>query len=139
MAAFTCTFQTHVYSRLPPSFSRGFKELVAFTFKLTSMEEAPQWLLKLFPPPPGSLRPDPVLWKVFEELGLIERYESLILSVCYEHIEDHILKTYAKTWDARVLQELRDWMSREIVPWLVMPYAREAKTRTSASFSIDCV
>lgn len=128
MSAFTCTYQTHVYSVLPPQFSNGFKELIAFTFQLISPEAAPGWLTRLFPATDDSPRPDSTMWMTFEELGLIERYESLILSVCYEHIEDHILKTCAKAWDEPMLQPMRDWMSNEIVPWLLMPYAREART-----------
>ena len=128
LSAFTITYQTHVYSILPPQFSTGFKELIAFTFQLTSHEAVPGWLTRLFPCPERSARPDTLLWMTFEELGLIERYESLILSVCYEHIENHIVKTCTRVWNEPTLQPMRDWMSNEIVPWLLMPYAREART-----------
>ena len=59
---------------------------------------------------------------------MIERYESLISSVCYEHIEAHILETCARVWDKPCLSEMRTWMTDQIVPWLIMPYARTAKT-----------
>lgn len=149
MAAFTCTYQTHIYSVLPSAFSQGFKSVVTFTFTLssntpsssrissptlssTSSTESgsiPEWLTRLFPCPPDAGRPDHNLWVAFEELGLIERYESLILSVCYEHIERHVVEACKGVWDRPVLKEMRDWMAMEVVPWLIMPYARDARTR----------
>jgi anaphase-promoting complex subunit 2 len=150
MAAFTCTFQTHIYSVLPPIFSQGFKSLIAFTFTLSSTpprpsplsspssstaSSPPDWLLRLFPPPPDASRSDHSLWATFEALGLVERYESLILSVCYEHIENYVVETCKGVWDRHVLIEMREWMAREVVPWLIMPYAREARTR---KFCMTC-
>ncbi|KZT73754.1 hypothetical protein DAEQUDRAFT_754204 [Daedalea quercina L-15889] len=135
LSAYTLTFQTHVYSILPPSFSRGFKKLVNATFDLAQSPVPPPWL----PPTPPALqspvpppRPDLPLWSAFEQLGLLDRYESLISSVCYEHIEAHILETCSKRWGERMLQPLREWMTNRIVPWMVMPYARGARSAEEA-------
>ncbi|GJE99308.1 Anaphase-promoting complex subunit 2 domain-containing protein [Phanerochaete sordida] len=133
LSAFTCTFQTHLYSILPPSFTTGFRDLISATFDFTSFEAAPQWLLTRFPCPHGIPRPDFTLWTIMQELGLIERYETLILSVCYERIEGHVLEASEKVWDRQMLQEMRDWMSREVVPWLTMPYARDARSAEHAT------
>lgn len=95
------------------------------------MRTPPAWI----PPTPAPLqshvplpRPDLPLWSCFEQLGLLDRYESLISSVCYEHIEAHILETCTRKWGERMLQPLREWMTNKIVPWMVMPYARGART-----------
>ena len=102
------------------------------------MRTPPAWI----PPTPAPLqshvplpRPDLPLWSCFEQLGLLDRYESLISSVCYEHIEAHIVETCARKWGERMLQPLRDWMTNKIVPWMVMPYARGART---GEFSAWC-
>ncbi|OSX59891.1 hypothetical protein POSPLADRAFT_1149567 [Postia placenta MAD-698-R-SB12] len=92
------------------------------------------------PPPwaPPSLNPtqpmryDLPLWTAFEHLGLLDRYESLISSVCYEHIETHILETCAEKWGTPMLNQLREWMTNKIVPWMVMPYARGARSAEEA-------
>ncbi len=86
-------------------------------------------MLNLFPPPtqgPYS-RADVPLWNAFEQLGMQERYETLISSVCYEYIENHILETCAKEWDRPMLYILREWMTNRIVPWMVLPYAKGAR------------
>jgi anaphase-promoting complex subunit 2 len=33
------------------------------------------------------------IWKIFEILGLVDRYKSIIASVGYDYIEEHMLKT----------------------------------------------
>ena len=60
-------------------------------------------------------------------LGLLDRYESLISSVCYERIETHVLESCAGKWEEPMLVQLRNWMADKIVPWMVMPYARNAR------------
>ncbi|KAI0702276.1 hypothetical protein BC835DRAFT_1264047 [Cytidiella melzeri] len=127
--AFTTCFQTHVFSVLPRSFSQGFKSLVSTTLNPEYATEPPVWMHTLFPPTnPPPHRWDQPLWQAFEQLGMTERYESLIASVCYEHIEVYIVNTYAKVWDRECLESAREWMSRHVVPWLLMPYAPYAKT-----------
>ncbi|KAI0345864.1 hypothetical protein BDW22DRAFT_1353469 [Trametopsis cervina] len=129
LTAFTTTFQTHVFSVLPSSFSQGFKSLVSATLDPRYATTPPAWMNSLFPTPGPSLhRWDKPLWLAFEQLGMTERYESLIASVCYEHIEKYILETYAKVWDRECLEEIRIWMTNHVVPWLIMPYAPNAKT-----------
>ncbi|THH01918.1 hypothetical protein EW026_g872 [Hermanssonia centrifuga] len=132
--SYTEAFRTHVFSILPPSFSAGFKALVAVTFNLTQDPSASGWMLNLFPPPtqgPYS-RADVPLWNAFEQLGMQERYETLISSVCYEYIENHILETCAKEWDRPMLYILREWMTNRIVPWMVLPYAKGARNAEEA-------
>lgn len=138
LAQFTTTFQTHVFSVLPGSFSQGFKSLVATTLNPEYSSKPPVWVAGLFKSNDSSLRWDQPLWIAFEQLGMLERYESLISSVCYEHIESHILETCTKVWDKESLSEMRAWMTNQIVPWLLLPYARGAKTSMSPSVDLSC-
>ena len=64
----------------------------------------------------------------FEELGLIDRYESLIASVGYEYIEAHVLETCRGRWRNTMLDVLRLWMSDKVVPWMLVINARGAAT-----------
>ncbi|KAI0365712.1 ubiquitin-protein ligase [Pilatotrama ljubarskyi] len=132
-SAYTLAFQTHIFSIFPASFSRGFKELIASTFSLVNTSSPPPWAIPQDPspsePPP---RPDYQLWTACETLGLLERYESLISSVCYEYIEAHVYETCAKKWDEPMLPKLREWMTETIVPWMIMPYARGARSAEEA-------
>jgi anaphase-promoting complex subunit 2 len=68
------------------------------------------------------------MWEAFEVLGLIDRYESLIASVGYEHIETHVLSTCEGRWSEAMMAELREWMTNKMVPWMLLPYARGATT-----------
>lgn len=61
-------------------------------------------------------------------LGLLERYESAIASVAYERIEEHVLTTCAGEWAHPMVDELRQWMTNNVVPWMVHVYARGAST-----------
>ena len=70
----------------------------------------------------------------FEELGLIDRYESVIASVGYEHIEAHVLETCTGQWGSTMLDVLRSWMSDKVVPWMLVIYARGAATGGSSFF-----
>ena len=72
----------------------------------------------------------PEIWRQFEVLGLIERYESAIASVAYERIEDHVLSTCTGEWGKPMLEELRSWMTDNVVPWMMHVYARGASTRS---------
>ncbi|KAI0822342.1 ubiquitin-protein ligase [Trametes gibbosa] len=133
LSAYTLAFQTHIFSTFPPSFSRGFKDLIASTFALVNPTTPPPWripqsMAAMDPPP----RPDHVLWTSCETLGLLERYESLISSTCYEHIEAHVNETCGKKWDEPMLAKLRGWMTEKIVPWMIMPYARGARSAEEA-------
>lgn len=88
-------------------------------------------MLNLVPagqPPPA--RVDSPLWSAFDKLGLLDKYESLVSSVCYEYIESYILETCAKRWDEPMLTVIREWMADNIVPWMIMPYARGARNGT---------
>lgn len=130
LSAYTLTFQTHVYSTFPPSFSHGFKALIASTFSLVNTSSPPPWCLpaEQLPSSPIPSRPDLPLWTACEALGLLDRYESLIATVCYEYIEAHVAETCAQKWDEALLTTLREWMAENVVPWMVMPYARNART-----------
>lgn len=118
-SAYIVTFQTHVFSVLPATFAAGFKKLLAATLALSTEGVTPDI--------PASVQ-DSRLWPSFELLGLADRYESLIASVCYEHIEKHVVETCAGKWDEPMLSRLREWMAEKVVPWMLLPYARGAKT-----------
>lgn len=113
-AAYTLAFQTHLFSILPSSFSRGFKSLCSATL-----------------PPPGLIEQatgfDPSIFSQFETLGLLDRYESLIASVGYERIEAHVVETCSGKWTEPILPSLREWMSNSMVPWMLVTYAKGAK------------
>ncbi|KAI0032569.1 ubiquitin-protein ligase [Vararia minispora EC-137] len=122
-AAYVAHFQTHVFSVLPPTFAGGFKALISATLAaFTDPESVPD----------AALVQDPNLWQCFETLGLTERYEALISSVCYEHIENHVTGMCAGKWDEQMLSKLREWMADKVVPWMLLPYARGAKTAEEA-------
>lgn len=112
LSTFNAEFQTHLYSALPPSFPRGFKALCASTV--------------------NGGPPDQQLWIAFETLGLLDRYENLVASVCYEQIEARVKETCVGVWNEQMLNGLRTWMAEQIVPWMILPYARGAKSRTCA-------
>lgn len=111
-SAFTLTFQTHLFSILPPSFSRGFKALIVATLPPSD---------STIPPPPNRH-----LWNAFESLGLLDRLDSIIASVGYEHIEAHVLATCTGDWSKPMMETLRAWMSDKMVSWMLLPYARGA-------------
>lgn len=113
-SAYTLHFQTHLFSILPSSFSRAFKALCAST--LPSRDQR-------IPAQSGKL------WAAFETLGLLDRFESIIASVGYEHIEAHVLETCTGEWGKPMLEDLRTWMSEKIVLWMLFPYARGASNR----------
>lgn len=118
-SAYTLSFQTHLFSIVPPSFARGFKALVASTLSTSSTAITP-----------GSSSetddPNGPIWQAFETLGLIDRYETIIATVGYEFIEQHVLETCTGEWSRPMLGELRDWMSDKVVPWMLLIYARGA-------------
>lgn len=127
--AYTLTFQTNLYSILPPSFVRGFKTLCAST---------------LPPPESGSettapSTPDTTIWEIFETLGLLDRYEGIIASVGYEHIEAHVLSNCTGKWAEPMMEELRSWMSQKIVPWMLLMYARGAASSALQPLSLECL
>ena len=78
------------------------------------------------------------IWKNFEVLGFIDRYESIIASVGYEFIEDYVLKTCMGEWAKPMLEDLRVWMSEKVVPWMLHVYARGATSGLS-SFRVSQV
>jgi anaphase-promoting complex subunit 2 len=59
-------------------------------------------------------------------LGFIDPYESILASVGYEYIEEHVLKTCTGEWAEPMLEDLRAWMSEKVVPWMLHVYARRA-------------
>jgi len=131
-SAFALSFQTHLFSIVPPHFARGFKVLVAS-------------ILAAFPSPyvigstellPDAGVPNAPLWQAFDKLGLIDRYETIIATVGYEFIEQHVLETYAGEWSRPILSELHNWMAEKFVPWMVLVYARNASNGMSKPLSI---
>ncbi|KAL4250662.1 Anaphase-promoting complex subunit 2 [Abortiporus biennis] len=138
MASYTTAFQTHLFSILPPSFPRGFKALISVTFNLTHRASVPQWLLDVAPQVEGQ-RPDLSLWVAFDQLGFLDRYDSLVSGVCHEYVEEHILETCAEKWDEPMLAKVREWMANTIVPWMMMPYGRGARTSEEARSMLQAV
>jgi anaphase-promoting complex subunit 2 len=118
-SAYTVSFQTHVFSALPSSFTVALKELVRWTLSPPTEDDEVEV--------PPQIK-DGTIWGHFDTLGLIDRYETLIASVCYEHIEDYVIETCAENWNEPMLAKLRSWMGNTVVPWMIMPYARGAKT-----------
>jgi anaphase-promoting complex subunit 2 len=113
-AAYTLTFQTQLFSILPPAFVRGFKALCASTLVPVAQLALP-------------------MWEAFEVLGLTDRYEGIIASVGYERIEDYVRETCTGRWDKPCLEELRVWMTEQIVPWMLPMYAKGAGNSMCAS------
>ncbi len=107
ITTFTMEFQKHIFSSLPPSFPPAYKKLCQSTVGA-----------------PVDLK----LWGDFERLGLLDRFESLIASVGYEQIERRVAETCPGNWNGPMLKNLRDWSSQKIVPWMVLPFARGART-----------
>ncbi|KAF9005219.1 hypothetical protein BDQ17DRAFT_1354061 [Cyathus striatus] len=124
-AAYTLNYQTHLFSSLPPSFSSAFKNLCASTLHVPEPDNEDE------DPLPTPV-PDLQMWEAFETLGLIDRFESIIASVGYERIEQHVLKTCTGQWENPMLEQLRAWMSERVVPWMLMIYARNASTPEEA-------
>jgi anaphase-promoting complex subunit 2 len=122
LSAFDHAFQTHLFSVLPASFPRGFKALIASTLKPYTDPASPPSSPTLSAP--STPARDLTLWTAFNTLGLLNWYESLISSVCYEAIEMHILGSCAGRWGEAVLGQLREWMGERVVPWMLLPYAR---------------
>lgn len=120
-SAYILTFQTQLFSILPPSFLRGFKALCASTLSTSSLDAS---------------TPPPSLWEELETLGLIDRYEAIIASVGYEHIEQHVLSNCTGKWAEPMLVDLRSWMTDTIVPWMLKMYVRGAATRSCSCLSV---
>ncbi|KAF7331519.1 Anaphase-promoting complex subunit 2 [Mycena kentingensis (nom. inval.)] len=113
IGAYTVTFQTRLFCTLPPAFLGAFKVLCADSLA----NSAPQTLK---------------MWEAFEMLGMADRYEGTIASVGYERIEEYVREMYTGKWDVPVLAEMREWMSSEIVPWMVPMYAKGAANTDDA-------
>ncbi|KAJ3907968.1 hypothetical protein F5879DRAFT_939513 [Lentinula edodes] len=118
-SAFVLSFQTHLFSALTPTFVRGFKELCASTLPSTDPETD------------GPV-PNVEMWQAFETIGLLDRYENIIASVGYEHIEAHVFSTCTGQWSEPMLGQLRKWMTDKVVPWMLLMYARNATTADDA-------
>ncbi|KAG6841615.1 hypothetical protein C0991_009040 [Blastosporella zonata] len=121
LSAYTLDFQTHLFSTLPPTFTSAFKALCASAL--------------LPPDPEAEGNPEarsPRLWAAFETLGLLDRYEYIVESVGYEHIEAYVLQTCTGEWSKPILEELRIWMADKMIPWMLLPYARSATTSEEA-------
>lgn len=118
-SAYTLNFQTRLFSALPPSFNLAFKHLCAALLEPSKTEDLSS----------TSWNVNSKIWKNFDLLGLIDRYENVIASVGYEFIEQHVWETYKGQWDKPILEDLRVWMSNKVVPWMLQVYARGASNR----------
>lgn len=122
-SAYTLDFQTRLFSALPPSFNHAFKQLCAALLEPSNPDESP--------PKSWNVNSNSGIWKNFEFLGLLDRYENVIASVGYEFIEQHVKESCKGRWDKPILEDLRVWMSNRVVPWMLQVYARGASNRTS--------
>ncbi|KAF8965881.1 ubiquitin-protein ligase [Flammula alnicola] len=136
--AYTLNFQTRLFSSLPPSFAHGFKELCTSLLAPSENGSSEDGTLTIQRWDPNA-RAHTGLWKIFEALGLIDRYESVIASVGYEFIEDHVLKNCTGEWAKPMMDDLRMWMTNNVVPWMVHIYAREAATPEEAKSMLQGV
>ncbi|KAF8887095.1 hypothetical protein BD779DRAFT_1528109 [Infundibulicybe gibba] len=120
-SAYVLTFQTNLFSSLPPSFSGAFKTLCASTLPLPDAEDDPD-----------AQTMHQSTWTAIESLGLVDQYESIIASVGYEYIEAHVFETCTGKWSEPMLEGLRTWMSDKVVPWMLLTYARGASSTEEA-------
>ncbi|KAG5644323.1 hypothetical protein DXG03_008681 [Asterophora parasitica] len=127
-SAYTLSFQTHLFSILPSTFARAFKALCASTLPPTDPEAEVN----------AEARSGQI-WAAFETLGLLDRYESIVASVGYEHIEAHVLATCTGEWSKPMMEDLRTWMSDKIVSWMLLPYARGASNPDEAKAMLQGV
>ncbi|KAF6754942.1 hypothetical protein DFP72DRAFT_1068086 [Ephemerocybe angulata] len=118
---YTLSFQTRLFAALPPSFARGFKALASWCL-------APEDYPPMVSASGAPIKIDAV-WTEFEKLGLIERYESVISSVAYEHIERRIEETCPNNWAAPMLPEIREWMTQKVVPWMLKIFTHGVTSR----------
>ncbi|KAF8349626.1 hypothetical protein F5887DRAFT_1059783 [Amanita rubescens] len=116
LSAYTLKFQTNLYSILPPTFPPAFKALCASTLPSSD------------PDAKINIASSEQFWNAAEMLGLMDRYDSIIASVGYEHIEAHVLSTCAGQWAKPVLADLKNWMADKMIPWMLVTYARHAQT-----------
>ena len=128
-SSYTLNFHTRLFSALPPSFTIAFKELCACLLAPPETDPDDEEQEEQVRPKWDS-NVHAAIWKNFEILGLIDRYESIIASVGYEYIEEHVLKTCAGEWAKPMLEDLRVWMSDKVVPWMLHVYARGASNCT---------
>ena len=130
-------FQTRLLSALPPTFTSGFKELCAAFLAPPpdQLDEAVEASIAQAPSAWDS-RDHARLWAHLHLLGLVERYETIIVSVGYEYIENYVLKTCTGEWGKPMLEGLRIWMSEKVVPWLLHIYARGATTSKHTFFPL---
>ncbi|KIM39184.1 hypothetical protein M413DRAFT_415749 [Hebeloma cylindrosporum] len=129
-STYSFNFKTLLFSALPPSFALAFKELCACLLGLPEADPDDTEQKRVRPKWDPSVQS--TIWKNFEILGIIDRYESVIASVGYEYIEEHVLKTCAGEWGKPVLEDLRVWMSEKVVPWMLHVYARGASSPEEA-------
>ncbi|PFH45921.1 hypothetical protein AMATHDRAFT_70905 [Amanita thiersii Skay4041] len=117
LSAYTLNFQTNLFSILPSTFPTAFQSLCVSTLPsadpLVSIDHV------------TSSEP---FWSAAEALGLMDRYDSIIASVGYEHIEAHVLSTCTGQWERSMLSDLRSWMADKVIPWMLVTYARNAQT-----------
>ncbi|KAF9523397.1 hypothetical protein CPB83DRAFT_910659 [Crepidotus variabilis] len=126
-SAYTLNFQTRLFSSLPASFSQAFKSLCASLLGPPDHDLGERGTITGW-----NTGAKPNVWKNFEVLGLIDRYESVIASVGYEFIESHVLNACKGQWEKPMLDELRSWMSDHVVPWMIHVYARNASSPEEA-------
>ena len=124
LSAYTLKFQTNLFSVLPFTFPPAFKALCASTLPSSDSDA------KI------DIISSEQFWNAAELLGLMDRYDSIIASVGYEHIEAHVLLTCAGQWAKPVLADLKNWMADKMIPWMLVTYARHAQTSTYSTLNL---
>ena len=127
ISSYNLAFQTRLFAALPPSFSTGFKHLCEWTLSPEASSSRADFsssptasALPAAAPLPKSMT---TVWKHCEELGLIEKYESTIANVCYERIERLVQERCVKNWEKPMLEDLREWVRDNVLPWVMGVYA----------------
>ncbi|KAJ7583017.1 hypothetical protein C8J56DRAFT_956338 [Mycena floridula] len=109
-SAYVLTFRTQMFAILPPTFVDGFKALCVSTLPSADSDT--------------PAIPSKALWETLETLGLLDRYEHVVASVGYEHIEEHIRLQCSGQWATPMMDELRKWTQERLIPWMVVMYGR---------------
>ncbi|KAK2463769.1 hypothetical protein APHAL10511_004207 [Amanita phalloides] len=116
LSAYKLNFHTNLFAALPSTFPPAFKSLCASTLPSSD------------PDTHIDIAASQQFWNASEMLGLMDRYDSIIASVGYEHIEAHVLSVCAGQWEKPILGDLKNWMADKMIPWMLVTYARHAQT-----------
>lgn len=107
----TCSI--HLNQTLPPSFSRAFRELILSTLPSSDPEA----------PPPDPARSQ-VIFTNLANIGLLSDHEHLMGTTLKEFTTNYVKENCARVWDRQVWNEMKDWFTQTIQPWIEVAYTR---------------